>query len=50
VLAAEGTPIDDMRASATYRRAMLGQSLRKLFHSPGLVTGRRPSSTDGGGV
>jgi xanthine dehydrogenase small subunit len=30
VLAAEGTPIDDQRASAAYRSAMLGQSLRKL--------------------
>jgi xanthine dehydrogenase small subunit len=33
VLAAEGTPIDDMRASATYRRAMLGNALRKLAAS-----------------
>ena len=31
VLAAEGTPMDDHRASAAYRSAMLGQSLRKLF-------------------
>jgi xanthine dehydrogenase small subunit len=31
VLAAEGTPISDQRASADYRAAMLGQSLRKLF-------------------
>ncbi|PZF81103.1 xanthine dehydrogenase small subunit [Jiangella anatolica] len=30
-LAAEGTPISDQRASAAYRSAMLGQSLRKLF-------------------
>lgn len=30
-LAAEGTPMDDHRASAAYRSAMLGQSLRKLF-------------------
>lgn len=30
VLAAEGTPIDDHRASAAYRRAMLGQALRRL--------------------
>jgi xanthine dehydrogenase small subunit len=30
VLAAEGTPIDDHRASASYRAAMLGQSLLKL--------------------
>ena len=30
VLAAEGTPIDDHRASARYRAAMLGQSLLKL--------------------
>ncbi|MBB5788522.1 xanthine dehydrogenase small subunit [Jiangella mangrovi] len=31
VLAAEGTPISDQRASAAYRSAMLGQSLRKLY-------------------
>jgi xanthine dehydrogenase small subunit len=30
VLATEGTPIDDHRASADYRAAMLGQSLLKL--------------------
>ncbi len=30
VLAAEGTPLDDHRASARYRAAMLGQSLPKL--------------------
>lgn len=30
-LEAEGTPLDDHRASARYRRAMLGQSLRKLY-------------------
>ena len=31
VLETEGTPIGDARASAAYRRAMLGQSLRKLY-------------------
>jgi xanthine dehydrogenase small subunit len=31
VLRDEGTPIDDHRASAAYRAAMLGQSLRKLY-------------------
>ncbi|MFN2559679.1 MAG: xanthine dehydrogenase small subunit [Jatrophihabitans sp.] len=30
VLQSEGTPLDDHRASARYRSAMLGQSLRKL--------------------
>jgi xanthine dehydrogenase small subunit len=30
VLRREGTPLDDHRASAAYRSAMLGQSLRKL--------------------
>ena len=35
VLATEGTPMDDHRASAAYRSAMLGQSLRKLFHQSG---------------
>jgi xanthine dehydrogenase small subunit len=31
ILRAEGTPIDDHRASAAYRVAMLEQSLRKLY-------------------
>jgi xanthine dehydrogenase small subunit len=31
LLAAAGTPLDDHRASAAYRRAMLGQSLWKLW-------------------
>jgi xanthine dehydrogenase small subunit len=31
LLATEGTPMDDHRASAAYRSAMLGQSLRKLW-------------------
>ena len=31
VLAAEGTPIDDQRASAAYRSAMLGNALRKWW-------------------
>ena len=31
VLASEGTPISDQRASADYRTAMLGESLRKLY-------------------
>ncbi|MEO8536909.1 MAG: xanthine dehydrogenase small subunit [Betaproteobacteria bacterium] len=31
-LAAEFTPIDDMRASAGYRRAVLGNLLRRCFH------------------
>jgi xanthine dehydrogenase small subunit len=30
VLQSEGTPLDDHRASARYRSAMLGQSLLKL--------------------
>ena len=33
VLATEGTPMDDHRASASYRSAMLGQSLLRLFHN-----------------
>ncbi|MER7608219.1 FAD binding domain-containing protein [Nocardioides sp. NPDC127503] len=33
VLASEGTPMDDHRASASYRSAMLGQSLLRLFHT-----------------
>lgn len=31
ILQSEGTPMDDHRASAAYRRAMLGQSMRKLY-------------------
>jgi xanthine dehydrogenase small subunit len=31
VMAAEGTPIDDHRASAAYRTAMLGQALHRLY-------------------
>jgi len=31
VLRSEGTPLDDHRASAAYRAAMLGQSLLKLY-------------------
>jgi xanthine dehydrogenase small subunit len=31
VMATEGTPLDDHRASAAYRAAMLGQALLKLF-------------------
>ena len=38
VLAGEGTPISDQRASAEFRAEMLGQSLRKLFAS-GFETG-----------
>jgi xanthine dehydrogenase small subunit len=41
VLAGEGTPLDDHRASARYRAAMLGQSLLKLYHrdrAPGVPT------------
>jgi xanthine dehydrogenase small subunit len=39
VMRGEGTPIDDHRASAGYRSAMLGQSLLRLFadHPPGLL-------------
>ncbi len=33
VLAGEGTPMDDHRASAAYRSATLGQSLLRLFHT-----------------
>ena len=48
VLTGEGTPIDDQRASARFRAEMLGNSLRKLFHSPGFETGASaPSSTNG---
>ena len=48
VLVGEGTPIDDMRASAAYRKAMLGQSVRKLYYSPGFDTGTSASSSSNG--
>ena len=49
VLAGEGTPISDQRASAEFRAAMLGNSLRKLFADGGFVTGASaPSSATGG--
>ena len=38
VLSSEGTPIDDHRASAAYRSAMLGQALRRL-HAQTPVSG-----------
>ena len=31
VMRGEGTPIDDQRASAAYRSAMLGNALRRLW-------------------
>ncbi len=40
VLAGEGTPIDDHRASAAYRTAMLGTSLRK-FHAQNAKVGAK---------
>ncbi|WP_353356732.1 FAD binding domain-containing protein [Intrasporangium sp. DVR] len=44
VLSSEGTPMDDHRASAAYRRAMLGTALLRLHAdaaTPGRPTGRR---------
>ena len=47
VLRTEGTPMDDHRASAAYRSAMLGNALLRL----GFETGAgAPSSTNGGEV
>jgi xanthine dehydrogenase small subunit len=40
VLRQEGTPIDDMRASAAYRSAMLGTSLLKLYAHESRAEGR----------
>jgi xanthine dehydrogenase small subunit len=42
VLRGEGTPIDDLRASAAYRRAMLGTSLLRLHAEQA-----QPTSTEG---
>jgi len=38
-LAAEFTPIDDMRASATYRRTVLGNLVERLWHDTAPVPG-----------
>jgi xanthine dehydrogenase small subunit len=38
----EGTPLDDHRASAAYRRAMLGTALLRLYAEHG-----HPASSDG---
>jgi xanthine dehydrogenase small subunit len=38
VLATEGTPLDDQRASAAYRSAMLGQALPRLWHESGAAS------------
>ncbi|MBC7275288.1 FAD binding domain-containing protein [Nocardioides sp.] len=47
VLAEEGTPMDDHRASASYRSAMLGQSLLRLFHAhPGSRQARPPKAQE----
>jgi xanthine dehydrogenase small subunit len=47
VLAREGTPIDDQRASAAYRTAMLGQALRKLHAEHGGRAESRPPTDPG---
>jgi xanthine dehydrogenase small subunit len=39
VLAQEFTPIDDMRASAAYRRTVLGNLLRRFWHETGASHG-----------
>ncbi|WP_256837957.1 xanthine dehydrogenase small subunit [Ornithinimicrobium faecis] len=47
VLAREGTPLDDHRASARYRSAMLEQSLLRFFDEQGRA---KPLPKDGEGV
>jgi xanthine dehydrogenase small subunit len=42
VLAGEGTPLSDQRASGRYRRAMLEQSLLRLHAEAAASDGRRP--------
>lgn len=41
VMAGEGTPLDDHRASAAYRAAMLGQALLKLYAQNPLTPARK---------
>ena len=48
VLAGEGTPIDDQRASARFRAEMLGNSLRKLFHDRVSTARKLAASTSDG--
>ena len=45
VLRAEGTPLDDHRASAAYRVAMLGQSLLKLYADHAVYSNTGHSNT-----
>lgn len=49
VLTGEGTPMDDHRASARYRSAMLGQSLRRLYadnpHASGQINNAATKSS-----
>jgi xanthine dehydrogenase small subunit len=44
VMAGEGTPISDMRASADYRKAMLGELLRKLWAESGTAEAQEVSA------
>ena len=39
MLAGEFTPIDDVRASAAYRRTVLGNLLRRFWHETGATHG-----------
>ncbi len=47
VMRGEGTPIDDMRASAAYRSAMLGNALPRLWASGGFEARFARTSTTG---
>jgi len=49
VLRGEGTPMDDHRASAAYRSAMLGTALLKLWHSDGGFEARSARTSTTGG-
>ncbi|WP_128983507.1 xanthine dehydrogenase small subunit [Streptomyces roseicoloratus] len=47
VLSAQGTPMDDHRASAAYRSAMLGQTLRKTYARTTTATATTAATTPG---
>ena len=47
VMATEGTPMDDHRASAAYRSAMLGQALLRLYAANGFEARFARTSTTG---
>jgi len=48
VLSGEFTPIDDLRATAAYRRRVLGNLLRRFWHETGATHGAPVRLADAG--